>query len=116
MNAEELSALEEDAYCLMEAAVLLDQARKNNGEEGASALESALNNNLELWIAIRSVISQPENLFSDDLKNNLSRLSDYVATTTRNEGRNISEHALATLININLQISEGLLEGGENSE
>ncbi len=116
MVNEELSALEEDAYCLMEAAVLIDQARKNDASGKEGILEAALNNNLDLWIAIRSVISQPENRLSNDLKENLTRLSDFVAAKSRIDDEMISDRTLTTLININLQISEGLLESEENSE
>jgi len=116
MNAEIFTALEDDAYCLMEAAVLLDQACKDMAGGNTASLEAALSNNLDLWIAINSVISQPENQFSSNLEENLSRLSRYVVATIRNQGNEISEGALATLININLQISEGLLEGNENSD
>jgi len=116
MTADDLLAQEEDAYSLMQAAVLLDQAR--NCKEGSeeATLEAALNNNLELWIAIRAAISQPANRFPDTVKENLVRLSKYVVSTTRIHGSAINEHALATLININLQISEGLLEGGEKTD
>ncbi len=117
MNADELLAQEEDAYCLMEAAVLLDQARNNEGGGGEAAMEVALNNNLELWIAIRAAISQPVNRFSGEVKENLIRLSKYVVSTTaRSQGNAVTAQALATLININLQISEGLLEGGEKTD
>ena len=116
MNAEVLSVLEEDAYCLMEAAVLLDQARNGESGDDIAVLEAALNNNLEIWVAIRSVISQPVNVFPDDVKENLTRLADYVASITCTHGGDISTHALETLININLQISEGLLESDESSD
>lgn len=116
MTAEQLPAQEEDAYCLMEAAVLLDQARNGGSKGDEAALEAALNNNLELWIAIRTAISQPVNRFSDDVKENLIRLSKYVVSTTRGQGGAITGHALTTLININLQISEGLLEDGEKTD
>jgi flagellar biosynthesis regulator FlaF len=113
MTAEELLAQEEDAYCLMEAAVMLDQARSGKDAAEESTLEAALSNNLDLWVAIRATISQPANSLPGDVKENLVRLSKYVVSTTRNQGGAITQHALTTLININLQISEGLLEGGE---
>ncbi|MBC8270048.1 MAG: hypothetical protein H8E36_14995 [Rhodospirillaceae bacterium] len=116
MTAEELRAQEEDAYCLMEAAVMLDQARPGQDGSEVSVLEAALSNNMDLWVAIRATITQPANSLPDDVKKNLVRLSKYVVSTTRKQGSAITEHALTTLININLQISEGLLEGAEKSD
>ena len=116
MTAEELLAQEVDAYCLMEAAVLLDQARLGNDGGEVSILEAALSNNHGLWVAIRATVSGPDNSMPGDVKENLVRLSKYVVATTRNQGSAITEHALTTLININLQISEGLLEGAEKSD
>ncbi len=46
MDETPRNALEEDAYCLIEAAALLDQARGQ--DDGGEALATALNNNLNL--------------------------------------------------------------------
>ncbi len=62
------------------------------------------------------MISQPDNRFSDALRENLSRLSRYVVSTSHGQGTEMGEAVLDTLININLQISEGLLEGAERAE
>ena len=52
----QMSAREEDAYGLSEAAVLLDQARQDQGK-----LASALDHNVEVWVAIRTLVSRDDN-------------------------------------------------------
>ncbi|MGB0683114.1 MAG: flagellar biosynthesis regulator FlaF [Magnetovibrionaceae bacterium] len=102
---EELSPTEEGAFGLSQAAVMLDQAR-----EDASMLATALEKNMEVWIAIRLMVGKSDNL-SEDTKTNLIKLSQFVADTTMTHGIEIPSEAIDTLININLQISEGFLEG-----
>lgn len=101
-----LSLLELDALTLAEAAVALDLARGRG-----TALAVALQNNLELWVAIRTFVMMGTNSLTFEAKENLSALSKYVAQKTFGEGVSMSETALDSLIKINLQISEGLLEG-----
>lgn len=97
------SVREMDALALAQAAVGLDRARGKSAE-----LAAALEANLELWVAIRTLVSAPGNLLPAGIRDNLIRLSRFVAGTTCNDGVAISEHRLNTLININLQIAEGL--------
>lgn len=97
-----------EAYGLSEAAVVLDQARNHDGD-----LAAALQHNMEMWVAITSMVSHESNSLTPEVKENLSRLSKFVAKTTMHHGVNISSETLNTLININLQISEGLLEGSK---
>ncbi len=66
---------------------------------------------MELWVAIRMLVSRNGGGMTDETKDNLTKLSQFVAETTMNHGVDISAETLDTLININLQISEGLLEG-----
>jgi len=98
----------QEAYSLSEAAVMLDQARANKG-----SLATALEHNMELWVAIRMLISREDNAIPPETSENLKRLSQFIAETTMLQGVEITSETLDTLININLQISEGLLEGGQ---
>ena len=107
--SEQLSLPEEQALALSRAAIMLDQARQNLGDK--AALGAALNQNLETWVAIRTVVQKPGNGLSGSVQHNLVRLSNFVADSTFKSSEAISEKTLDTLININLQISEGLLEG-----
>jgi len=104
-----LSLPERDAFDLVQAAVSLDRARL--AENRSQELVSALNGNLEMWVMIRTLVQQPESPMPPGLRSNLLRLSDYVAQTTFSNGAGISDDNLNSLININLQLAEGLLEG-----
>jgi len=106
---ENLSAAEREAMSLTRAAVYLDQAR-SNGRDSVRLVE-ALNNNLELWVFIRAMAENKNSFLPEPLRGNLMKLSSFVAQTTFSQGANISDTSIDCLININLQLSEGLLEG-----
>lgn len=100
---------EAGAFGLSRAAIMLDQARQDPDND--AALVAALNHNLELWIAIRSTVQRADCTLPKSVEENLVRLSNFVAETTFKSPAGLSQSAIDTLININLQISEGLLEG-----
>jgi flagellar biosynthesis regulator FlaF len=106
---ENLSAAEQEAMSLTRAAVYLDQARAN-GRDSVRLVE-ALNNNLELWVFIRAMAESKNSILPEPLRGNLLKLSSFVAQTTFSQGANITDSSIDCLININLQLSEGLLEG-----
>lgn len=91
------------------AAVMLDQARLGRKEQPAKLVE-ALDTNMYLWVAIKTIVEGPGVDIPDALRQNLIRLSNYVADTTMKGGVDISETEVDTLVNINLQVCEGLLE------
>ncbi len=105
----ELSAIEEQALVLAQAAIGLDQARA--GVRDAHKLATALEANLEVWVALRGIVDDPASTVAANVRDNLRRLCDFVAGSTFTHGVNMTESLLNTLININFQISEGLLEG-----
>ena len=104
----DLSITEQDSFSISQAALSLDQAR---AKDDLRLLASALDHNLELWVRIRTIVSQPNVCVSENVQDNLTKLANYVADATMSHGIKIPEKILDTLININLQISEGLLEG-----
>lgn len=106
IELEDLKPGEADAFGLVQAAVALDQARSDK-----SALAAALENNMQLWVAIRTLASKAENGMPAAVRDNLTSLASFVADTTMKHGVDIAEETLNTLVNVNLQISEGLLEG-----
>lgn len=106
VDSADMRTPEQEAFSLSQSAVILDQARNDK-----SLLASALERNMELWVAIRMLVSRKDNKMTVETKDNLTKLSKFVAETTMNHGVDISSETLDTLININLQISEGLLEG-----
>ncbi len=110
IKSEEMSVSEEGAFQLSQAAVMLDQARINrDGDPGM--LIDALNQNLEVWMAIRSFVMREDCPLSSETRDNLVKLSRFVGEKTIVGVENIADSTLESLININLQISEGFLEG-----
>jgi len=107
-----LSLSEAEASSLTEAALHLDQARQSGDRR---ALAAALDNNVKVWTAIRTVAGRPDVDLPETVRINLGRLADFVASATLAAGTGVSEEVINTLININFQISEGLLEGRRES-
>lgn len=105
VDYDQLSSNEEGAFGLSKAAVMLDQARDDLGK-----LAAALENNMEVWVAIRVLVNRDDNPLPDETKQNLVKLGQFVTQTTIAQGVEMPPEVLDTFININLQISEGLLE------
>ena len=103
-----LALPQELAGALARAAVQLDTA-KNGGELGA-----ALELNMDTWVSIRALARSPEGNLPQETRNHLDRLADYVISTTLSSGATgtpLTDDQVKSLINVDLQISEGLLEG-----
>lgn len=103
--AEPLSFHEETAFSLSQAALMLDQSRSDPGR-----LAAALENNMQVWIAIETLLSQTGVRVPKETRQNLIKLHQFVTQTTIAQGVSVPTSILDTFININLQISEGLLE------
>jgi flagellar protein FlaF len=101
-----LTNVEEDALALTSAAIQIDQARAKGGGE----LTAALDQNLQLWVAIKSLMQSPDCKMPKQSRDNLISLSQFVAQKTFEIAEGVTDDTLNSLININLQISEGLLE------
>lgn len=106
---EDWSLAEEQAFQLSQAAIRLDQARRQKTDTPA-ALVNALNQNVEIWVTLRSIVMREDCTLTDEVKQNLTKLAQFVADRTFADGE-VADPTLDALININLQISEGLLEG-----
>lgn len=109
----DFTIIEEDALALTQAAVGMSRAREENDD---TALISALDDNLKLWVGIKTVVAKDDCPLPQDIKNNLRRLSEFTVQKTFELGRKINDQTLETLINTNLQISEGLLEACGNKD
>lgn len=99
----------EEAFSLLKCAVDLSSARENNN---SSDLVAALDNNLKLWVYIKTLATSKDSDLPEETKGNLIKLADYVSGKTMEVGRNIekiNDKALDSMILTNLQISEGLL-------
>ncbi len=108
-----LSLPEIEAFGLTRAAVILDRARGNRDDKTEMAW--ALDQNLQLWVAIKTLVGEKDCSLPANIKENLVRLSGFVADTTFRSGVEISDDEIDTLTKINLQISEGLLQGRETA-
>jgi flagellar biosynthesis regulator FlaF len=112
MSASDDTAMtlpEQEALSLVSAAMMIDEARSRGRDPAEMA--AALNNNLEMWVAIRTLAERPDTHLEEGVRANLLKLSDFVAHSVLRHGTSISDQTLDTLININMQLSEGLLEG-----
>jgi flagellar biosynthesis regulator FlaF len=114
LSSEFMGIPEEEAFGLSRAAVMLDQARQDRTNR--MAMTEALNHNLELWVAIKTLVSREENGVPSNVRENLVKLGNFIADTTfKSADGDLTDETIDTLININLQISEGLLEGMEKN-
>ena len=109
---EDLSVVERQAFNLAQAGIQLDQARLGGDDNGT--LARALEHNLQVWVEIGILIKSPESQLAENVRDNILKLRDFISDTTMQHGVDIRESTLNTLININLQISEGLLEGARS--
>ena len=112
LKDEDLSVVERQAFNLAQAGIQLDQARLEGDNDGI--LAQALEHNLQVWVEIGMLIKSPESQLAENVRDNILKLRDFISDTTMSHGINIPESTLNTLININLQISEGLLEGARD--
>ncbi len=108
----DLSLIEQQAFNLAQAGIQLDQSRI--GERDSQLLVQALEHNLQVWVEIGSLVKSSESRLADNVRDNLLKLRDFVSDMTMKHGIEIPDSTLNTLININLQISEGLLEGAKS--
>lgn len=73
---------------------------------------SALDNNLKLWVYIKTLAGSTGTKLPEETKSNLIKLADYVSAKTIEVGQNIENanpKTIDSMIMTNLQISEGLM-------
>ena len=104
---EKLTLPQEDALALLRSATNISYARQNQDK---AELTLALDENLQLWTAIQTLVSRNDHPLSDAAKTNLIKLANFVVAKTLQDGCDAAEETLDTLENMNLQIAEGLLE------
>jgi flagellar biosynthesis regulator FlaF len=102
-----LTVFEEDALALTQAALDISRAYESKDEK---RLAAALDRNLKLWVGIRTLVSSAENPLPMPIKDNLIRLSSFVAQKTFEMQNGANAKTIEALANTNLQISEGLLD------
>ena len=104
-----LSIIGELAFNLAQAGVRLDQSRIDGAGQGE--LAQALEHNLQVWVELSVRVKSHECNLAEQVRDNLVTLCDFVADKTMKHGIEIPESTINTFVNINFQISEGLLEG-----
>ena len=103
------SLAKEEAFSLLKCAVDLSSARENNNSQD---MITALDNNLQLWVYIKTLAKAKETKLPEETKSNLIKLADYISSKTLEVGKNlnnINDKVIDSMINTNLQISEGLI-------
>ena len=103
------SSTEQDIAVLLRAASLLVEA------DTPEKVNSALDHNLKVWVAIKTVVQSGPHPLAGDVKQNLVRLAQYVSMITleATEGT-IEPRKLISLSRINVNIAEGLLRGQQS--
>lgn len=102
---------EMDAAAFSQAAYVLDQAKQSLTDK--DLCERALKYNQLLWSIIQSDVSKKSNALPDEIKANLMSLSIFVDKQTSKGVSKPTAELFDSLININLNISEGLMEGAK---
>lgn len=101
--------VEQDSIALLHAASLLIEA------ETPEKVNVALDYNLRLWVAIKSVLQGDANTLAPEVKANLRNLASHVVNTTMEATTGeIELRRLVNLSRINMHIAEGLLRGQQN--
>ena len=109
VQAVKHSLAREEAFSLLKCAIDLSSAKENNN---TAELVSALDNNMKLWVYIKTLASSEKNELPQATRTNLIKLADYISSKTLEVGKNVNNlnhKALDSMIMTNLQISDGLL-------
>ena len=109
VEAVKHSLAREEAFSLLKCAIDLSSAKENGN---TTDLVNALDNNMKLWVYIKTLASSEKNKLPKETKTNLIKLADYVSNKTIEVGKNvnkINDKTLDSMIMTNLQISEGLM-------
>lgn len=105
--ATTLSAIEEDAFALVQRANAISEARSKSDN---ATLVQALDDNMQLWVEIMTAMARPNNPLPKEIRENLIKLAQFTAQQTMTFNEDTDDKVLQTLIDTNLNISEGLLE------
>jgi len=96
-----------EAWALLEAARQINQTKDGPMDEFRAALRA----NWRLWTIFQASLLEPECALPSELRGNLLGLANFVDRTTVDLLAEREAGKVAALLNINRQISEGLLDG-----
>jgi len=98
-----------DSLTMMQAATALMEA------ETREQLELALDQNLNLWVAIRTLINSPNCALPDNLRENLRNLAKFSIDTALDASSGfIDTRRAVSLARIDMNIAEGLLRAEQH--
>jgi flagellar protein FlaF len=96
-----------EAWALLEAARKLNQTK----DEPIEDFRAALRANWRLWTIFQASMIEPDCTMPDEIRGNLLGLANFIDKTTVELLAERDAKKIDALVNINRQISEGLLEG-----
>ncbi|MBY6264277.1 DUF2934 domain-containing protein [Azospirillum sp. 412522] len=103
------ASVEQDSIVLLQAASSLLES------ESPDKVSITLDQNLKLWIAIKTVLLNDDCPVEPEVKANLRNLAQYVVSTTMLATQGAIETSkLVSLARLNMNIAEGLLSGHRN--
>lgn len=109
LTALQFGDLAAAAHAVADAAVLLLQACET------SKYRTALEENLELWVALKT-LAETDRIASPELAGQIRRLASYVIGNTETIGEGgLADKTMMTLITIDLQVASGLVEAAGQS-
>ena len=111
-NNDQVKNAEKEAVILLNQAMALAKASMSNNEH---EIIRALDSNLKLWVEIETSLKSAKNLLPEDIKANLMKLSKFVERMILSKGLKMTKTDFDCLVNINMQISEGLIEAVKNN-
>lgn len=100
-----------EAWALLEAARGLNQTKDGPIEEFRAALRA----NWRLWTIFQASLIEPDCALPDEVRGNLLGLANFVDRTTVELLAERDQKKIDALLNINRQISEGLMDGARAS-
>ena len=109
LDSVNVSMAQQEAYYIAKNGLDLMEAFNKKDK---TLLVKALDNNQKMWLMIKTLMKNGKSHLSDEVKNNLIKLADYVSVNTIKLGQNlekIDEKMLNSFVNINKHISEGLI-------
>ena len=109
MESVNTNLAQQEAYYLAKCGLDLSEAGKSGDKQ---QMVEALDNNQRLWVLIKTLMSSKNSKMPQETKDNLIKLADYVSRNTIKLGQNLDnmdQKMLSCFVNINRQISEGLL-------
>ena len=101
---------ETEAAVLLKAASRFNQVKVNWGETPPDDLEPALLYNRTIWTIFATSVTSPESELPKEIRQNIANLSIFVFKRTLEIQTLPAPELLDVLININRQISAGLMQ------